>query len=174
MNVIDNDAEMVEMKLRIMSKLHVNRDRKHGLSFFTKDLRGTINQICDAIESLEKEKLIIIHQQGAKTKIGLSKKGKQNPIPDIEVERLKKEFKALNEQDKLAEENARRLREQRLNNKLVEPGKGRRRILIVTPEGERKEISNLSKFCRDNNLSIGSMYKVSYGEMTSHKGYRVE
>ncbi len=38
--------------------------------------------------------------------------------------------------------------------------------------GELIEVSNLSKFCRDNNLSQGNMSSVLTGKRKSHKGYR--
>ena len=38
-------------------------------------------------------------------------------------------------------------------------------------EGKQVEVNNLSKFCRDNNLSQGNMSSVLSGARNSHKGY---
>lgn len=44
--------------------------------------------------------------------------------------------------------------------------------LIVFPSGEESVIRNLSKFCRENDLSPGAMYGVSQGERNHHKNFR--
>ena len=42
---------------------------------------------------------------------------------------------------------------------------------IITPCGVIINITNLNKFCKDNNLDQGNMVKVSQGKLKQHKGY---
>ena len=44
---------------------------------------------------------------------------------------------------------------------------------FIDPSGAEVEIFNLKKFCRDNNLTYGNMYKVLIGKRNHHKGWRV-
>lgn len=43
---------------------------------------------------------------------------------------------------------------------------------VVTPYGEEIEISNMSQFCKDNNLKSCGMYSMFSGRQKSHRGYR--
>ena len=43
---------------------------------------------------------------------------------------------------------------------------------LTYPNGDISIIRNLSKFCRDNNLSINCMRRVTRGERQSYKGYK--
>jgi hypothetical protein len=43
--------------------------------------------------------------------------------------------------------------------------------LFKSPNGEKVEVNNLSKFCREKNLDKGGMQKVASGERPSCKGY---
>lgn len=45
---------------------------------------------------------------------------------------------------------------------------------ITKPNGEEEIIKNLNKYCKDNNLSCGSMYAIANGRLAQHKEYRVE
>jgi group I intron endonuclease len=45
--------------------------------------------------------------------------------------------------------------------------------LIETPDGERKNIKNLSQYCRDNCLNVGHLHETLYGGRVQHKGYRL-
>lgn len=42
---------------------------------------------------------------------------------------------------------------------------------FTKPDGEQVHFINLQKFCRDNNLQAGNMYRVFVGERKSHKGW---
>jgi len=44
--------------------------------------------------------------------------------------------------------------------------------LIITPNGKEFEINSLTRFCKENNLIQGNMWKVSAGERKHHRGYR--
>ena len=55
----------------------------------------------------------------------------------------------------------------------IKNGKSERIWLITYPNGEEQIISNLRKFCEDNNLDK-TMYDVVYGKLKQHKGYAVK
>ena len=44
--------------------------------------------------------------------------------------------------------------------------------IIITPDGKELLISNLKKFCFDNNLDRGHMFRVANGTRNHHKGYK--
>lgn len=46
--------------------------------------------------------------------------------------------------------------------------------IVTTPEGETLEISNLKKFCRENNLLPNKMCEVGKGKWKHHRGYSCE
>jgi len=43
--------------------------------------------------------------------------------------------------------------------------------IVTTPEGETLEVSNLKKFCRENNLLPNKMCEVGKGKWKQHRGY---
>ena len=43
--------------------------------------------------------------------------------------------------------------------------------IVTTPNGETLEISNLKKFCRENNLLPNKMCEVGKGKWKQHRGY---
>jgi hypothetical protein len=43
---------------------------------------------------------------------------------------------------------------------------------ITYPNGEIKIIKNLRKFCRENNLYHGAMWRVSQGKRKVYKGFK--
>ena len=45
--------------------------------------------------------------------------------------------------------------------------------LVETPIGERIEIKNLSKYCRDNHLNVGHLHETLCGKRIQHKGYKL-
>ena len=45
-------------------------------------------------------------------------------------------------------------------------------FVFISPSGNRTEIYNLTKFCRDNDLQQPNMAKVYKGERVSHKGWK--
>lgn len=46
--------------------------------------------------------------------------------------------------------------------------------LVSTPEGELVKIQNLTRFCKENSLSVDNMRSVLKGKRKHHKGYSVE
>jgi len=45
--------------------------------------------------------------------------------------------------------------------------------VLISPDGVRTEVFNLSKFCRDNNISNGSMYHLMSGKYKQCKGWTI-
>ncbi len=43
---------------------------------------------------------------------------------------------------------------------------------FTNPSGERVEIYNMNKFCRDNGLNLGRMIQVNKGREAQHKGWK--
>lgn len=48
-----------------------------------------------------------------------------------------------------------------------------KQYLIETPIKERKEIKNLTKYCRENNLNVGHLHETLSGKRIHHKGYKL-
>jgi hypothetical protein len=46
-------------------------------------------------------------------------------------------------------------------------------ITLLSPSGELVTSKNISKFCRDNNLQNGNLYKVINKKIHSHRGWRL-
>ncbi len=44
-------------------------------------------------------------------------------------------------------------------------------ISLMSPDGKIVTAKNISKFCRDNNLQNGNLYKVIRGKMKTHRGW---
>lgn len=44
--------------------------------------------------------------------------------------------------------------------------------VMISPNGKEQSFYNLTKFCRDNNLTPANMVKVLNGERTHHKGWK--
>jgi hypothetical protein len=42
---------------------------------------------------------------------------------------------------------------------------------FISPSGEKVDVFNLNKFCRDNDLNAGHMWSVSKGNLKQHKGW---
>jgi|688.fasta_scaffold112705_4 group I intron endonuclease len=61
----------------------------------------------------------------------------------------------------------------------ISPGGGQppeyicKEYLVEIPTGERKQIKNLSKYCRDNNLNTGHLHETLSGKRVKHKGYKL-
>jgi len=61
----------------------------------------------------------------------------------------------------------------------LSPGGGKppeyfsKEYLVENPNKKRKNIKNLSQYCRDNNLNIGHLHETLYGKRVQHKGYKL-
>lgn len=45
---------------------------------------------------------------------------------------------------------------------------------FISPKNDKVKIFNLNKFCRDNNLNVGNMFKVYKGTINHSKGCRID
>lgn len=45
-------------------------------------------------------------------------------------------------------------------------------FIVIDPNGNEYRIKGISKFCRENHLSIGSIYRVIQGKQSHHKGWK--
>lgn len=48
-----------------------------------------------------------------------------------------------------------------------------KKYTFISPIGEEVQVFNLSRFCKDNNLSNGSMYHLLSGKYKQHKGWKI-
>jgi len=49
------------------------------------------------------------------------------------------------------------------------------RVITVTrPDGTTDEVSNFTKYCRENKLNKSAMYEVMKGNRNHHKGYKAK
>lgn len=46
------------------------------------------------------------------------------------------------------------------------------RWIVTSPEGDTFEILGLTQFCKEHNLSSGTLFKVATGEQKHHKGWK--
>jgi len=49
-----------------------------------------------------------------------------------------------------------------------------KKYIITFPDGTKKEILNLAKFCRENGLKNSTMCGITAGRVKSHKGYKCQ
>ena len=49
-----------------------------------------------------------------------------------------------------------------------------KKYYIVYPNGNKIEVRNLNKFCRENNLDCGHMVSIAKGKRKTHKKYKCE
>ena len=47
-----------------------------------------------------------------------------------------------------------------------------KRWIVISPEGKKFEITNMAKFCRENNLCNSKMSGVASGSRNHHKGWK--
>ena len=108
------------------------------------------------------------HSQQTKQKISLAHKGKRLS------EEHKRKMSLANKGKNISEETKQKL-SLSLKGRPPNPNMIEANVLdwiITTPEGKTIQIRNLTKFCRENNLNVGHMVRVSDGTRKQHKGYK--
>ena len=102
------------------------------------------------------------------------------------VDRLRSSYEVLSDEKKTKIKNNARIREKQKWNSLSESEKNLRMCLlrtsfqnnrpelweVISPDSVCFIVKNLSKFCRENELLVPLMNKVSKGLRKSHKGYK--
>lgn len=58
------------------------------------------------------------------------------------------------------------------NRKKIEESRSPKRFVLYDPNDNRVEIINLTKFCKENNLSFSKLYPVAIGECVEYKGWK--
>jgi hypothetical protein len=58
------------------------------------------------------------------------------------------------------------------NTKKILSEKNSKEYKLISPEGEVINVKNLTKFAKENNLSIGCLHQVVSGRNKSHKGWK--
>jgi hypothetical protein len=46
--------------------------------------------------------------------------------------------------------------------------------IVISPDGDRTQIKNLSFFCRENGLTVQAMCAIAHGRAVQHKGWKCE
>jgi len=46
--------------------------------------------------------------------------------------------------------------------------------VVINPQGKSFEITNLHKFCKENDLYTANLHRVAYGKANHHKGWKCE
>jgi hypothetical protein len=104
-------------------------------------------------------------------------KGKNHPMygkkHTEEAKRKMSISKAGIKRKPLTEEHKNKLRKLRPHAGInISNGKAMKWIVIF-PDNHEEDIINLNKFCRDNNLATGNLYKTVTGEIKRHKGFAI-
>lgn len=141
-----------------------------------------------------------IHSEETKIKIGKSSKNRKPMLGKKMSEETKKRLKEINLGRKHSEESKNKMSDahkgriykpltEEHKNKLSESNKGKHIITdeiknkisnslckktykLISPLGEEIVIKNITKFCKENNLSLAGMRKVMYGkQIKPYKGW---
>lgn len=153
-----NDEELVHQKLIMGGENGGRKTKELGLGIF----------------AMSKEQRSEVSKRGGKIggKIGgLSKSEKKI---NASRKNMLKAFEVFMENNTL--ENARERGIKGNKSQREKFGKEGRTIaeqkwIVITPEGEKLEVSNLKKFCRENNLLPNKMCEVGKGKWKQHRGY---
>ena len=141
-----------------------------------------------------------IHSEETKIKIGKSSKNRKPMLGKKMSEETKKRLKEINLGRKHSEESKKKMSDahkariykpltEEHKNKLSESNKGKHIITdeiknkisnslckktykLISPSGEEIFIKNITKFCKENNLSLAGIRKVMYGkQIKPYKGW---
>ena len=99
--------------------------------------------------------------------------GNKYRLNKFHTEETKKQMSEVKRGKKFTEEHKQKISQSLTGkkNKLISEIKSGEWI-ITTPEGNELTIINLKKFCQENNLDRGHMFRVASGSRTHHKGYK--
>ena len=152
------DEELVHQKLIMGGETSGKRCKELGLGIF----------------ALSKEERSKISKRGGK--IGGKKGGVSRSEKKINAcrENIKKAVEVFMENDTLEKARERGIKGNKSQRERFE-NEGRtiaeQKWIVTTPDGETLEVSNLKKFCRENNLLPNKMCLVGKGIHKQHRGY---
>ena len=152
------DEELVHQKLIMGGEISGKKCKELGIGIF----------------AISKEERSKISKRGGK--IGGKKGGVSRSEKKINAcrENIKKAVEVFMENDtpeKAKERGIKGNKSQR--EKFEKEGRtiAEQKWIVTTPEGETLEVSNLKKFCRENNLLPNKMCEVGKGKWKQHRGY---
>lgn len=120
------------------------KGRKHNKSFYEKIKNYKHSD--ETRKKMSEAHKNLPHSEETRKKIGLAHKGKK--LSQEQIEFLRK-----------------------LNT--GREGNGKHYVLF-SPDGVRTEIYNMSRFCKENNLSVSSMVQVANGKINQYKGWTLD
>lgn len=153
-----NDEELVHQKLIMGGENGGRKTKELGLGIF----------------ALSKEERSKISKRSGK--IGGRKGGISRSEKKINAcrENIKKAVKVFMENDTPEKAKERGIKGNKSQREKFE-NEGRtiaeQKWIVTTPNGETLEVSNLKKFCRENNLLPNKMCEVGKGKWKQHRGY---
>lgn len=154
------DEELVHQKLIIGGEISGKRCKELGLGIFalTKEQRSEISKRAGKMGGAKggtskSEKKI---NAARKNMLKAVEKAREVGVFDYEMSK-ERGIKGNKSQREKFEKEGRTIAEQKW--------------IVTTPEGETLEVSNLKKFCRENNLLPNKMCEVGKGKWKQHRGY---
>lgn len=155
------DEELVHQKLIMAGENGGRKCKELGLGIFamSKEEKSRISKIAGKI--------------GGK-KGGVSKSEKKRNACKENIKRAVEVFRKNDTPEKARERGIRGNKSQR--EKFESEGRtiAEQKWIVTTPNGETLEVSNLKKFCRENNLLPNKMCEVGKGKWKQHRGYTCE
>lgn len=130
----------------------------------------------DRVEAMRQRQLGTKHSPETRAKMSASQKARPHPSPE-QCAAISKRQKGR----KMSESSCRKMSEIRTgvkrgphsdNHKAKIGNANAGKFSLVSPSGERVEVSNLCKFCRENGLDQAHLYKVKSGQQKTHKGWK--
>ncbi len=105
-------------------------------------------------------------------KIGSANRGKKRGPPSEET---KRKIGLANSKKRRTEEEKEHLRQVRTGTKTSESTilKHSKRYIVCTPNKEEIKVTNLFKFCKENQISQSAMSAIALGKRQYHKGWSV-
>ena len=153
-----NDEELVHQKLIMGGEKGGRKTKELGLGIFalSKEERSKISKKVGKI--------------GGK-KGGVSRSEKKINACRENIKKAVKVFMENNTPEKAKERGIKGNKSQREKFKNEGRTIAEQKWIVTTPNGETLEVSNLKKFCRENNLLPNKMSEVGKGKWKQHRGY---
>lgn len=188
---------------RIISKIYTNRkdlllEEYKWLSMIRKEELGTkyynLHNNKAGHWSTDKKKYVKVAEKISnawtperRKKMSESKMGDKNPMANPSIARIVGDKnkgraapnKGIPQSTKQKEEHSKRMKGRAAPNKGIPMSEEQKTSLsknwkIINPRGESIIITNLAKYCKENNLIAGNMMQIANGIRNSHRGFKCE